>query len=225
MGHNLLPEGEHEQNDEIAVEQFDANVPLPLPPRCLSHPSSADSRRPGKDGKVGSQRCMKDIFNKAFLEFTGRDPSERGPLTGALVRSAFSLIRQHFYGILKLPRGQLLYTSLQYSHTNDLIKIKKQLEKRIPELLAAKAQWAAEGLVKDVLRRDRITTNDTEAPFNSYQVGAPSGAENTNSLSIDPEEIQAYPERPCAQARMLPTPLQRQPSRIQPRVAVSRLKN
>lgn len=163
-----------------------------LPPRCLPHPSRVDSRRVTKEGKVGSQKTTRDMLNTSWAHRRGVHPNPSTPISEQDVRSAFTLVRQHLYGTCHISRGELLYSEIQYTHTAELIKLRRSLEKRIPELCLARGSWAADNLIKEVLRRDK-KRGGNKATENAQETVPSSSQEHTANLESTVAAASFYP--------------------------------
>lgn len=127
--------------------------------RCISLPSRSEMRRVTKEGGTGSQRCTREVFNTAYAQHMGTETRRDHPLTESTVRSAFASIRQFLYGKgklnMELSKGHNTFRDLEYDQAGCLNKLRKSLEKNFKYLKLAENMWAADCLIKEVLRRDR----------------------------------------------------------------------
>lgn len=129
---------------------------------CLMEPSRVEARRMGKDGKIGSQRPIREIINHAYLKYMEKEGDRYELITDATMRGAFKRVRSVLYGKgksgLGLRKGSFTYTEIKYEHAGTLSQLRKTLESRLPDLSLAHNQWAAEGIIQEVLRRDKVYT-------------------------------------------------------------------
>lgn len=127
---------------------------------CLMEPSRREARRVGKNGTIGSQRPIREVFNNAYLSYMEKSGDDFQLLSDSTIRGAFKRVRLVLYGSRKfgmeLPKGKFPYKDLKYEHAGTLATLRNNLEKRIPDLKLAHNQWAADAIIQEVLRRDKI---------------------------------------------------------------------
>ena len=159
----------------------------------LRIPEPKIARRVGKDGRLGSQLTMREVFNRLFAgkcKRSYRKDDPNNPISSEIVRDCLSFVRFQLYVLLKLEheKGKLTYSKAMKKHGKSIDDLKRRLESRHKILKMAVASWASEMLVKEALRRDRVykARNNSMGlvPLGSHSLQAPSQGQN-NAASDD----------------------------------------
>lgn len=97
------------------------------------------------------------VINNSYEEYTEdvRSP-EDAFFTHEMLRSAHKLVRSRLYGNMKLEPGRKTYSDIEYSLSDGLAKIRRALEKQFRFIVAAQNQWCSDGLIMEVLRRNKV---------------------------------------------------------------------
>ena len=131
-------------------------APPAIEPRSIATPGPKESRRKGRNGKIGSQKASKFAFNAAHWRaagVAGQGDKPEKPITRAISSRILQRSRELLCRTLKIPKGELSYTEIRNKH--DLQPVRRCLEKYFPILGLAENQWAATCFLQEVARRDK----------------------------------------------------------------------
>ena len=129
-----------------------------IPHRSIETPSRTESRRVGRNGKLGSQKASRTLCNKAHCKKAGLSIERVNRISRSLSTAIFQRAREVLHNTLKIPRGKL--THRQMRERWDLQPARRVLEKCFPILALAENQWAATCFMQEVARRDKKKESD-----------------------------------------------------------------
>ena len=146
--------------DEAAASSndsfFDDDAVNRLVARSVRTPKRKDARFVSESGSLGSQRYTRFIFNEAVASSASVTAREDEPICKGTSIRITERVRHILYDVLEIPKGALTYTKIKKDY--DIQGIRKSLEKYFPVLTLAENQWAADGYIQEVARRDKAYT-------------------------------------------------------------------
>lgn len=194
---------------------------------CLPIPRRNQSRRTGSSGE-GSQRTIREVFNRMYADLGAKryeNGADTGPLLPESIRSTATMIRTHLYAKssnepkrfsrMGLVRRDSTWSDIHIVHAAGVEYLRKCLEANFEELKMAKNHWAAIGLIKEVLRRDRKRSNNlvqkvTDQQHRSFLRVSTSQRrikDHNSAVSADQEEesdlVNAVSHRHCSKNKRL----------------------
>ena len=131
-------------------------APPAIEPRSIATPGPKESRRKGRNGKIGSQKASKFAFNAAHWRaagVAGQGDKPEKPITRAISSRILQRSRELLCRTLKIPKGELSHAEIR--NKRDLQPARRRLEKRFPALGLAENQWAATCFLQEGARRDK----------------------------------------------------------------------
>ena len=150
----------------------------------------------------------REIFNRIYAEWKGTPydkTKNQAPLDFETHRAACRIIRQTLYGArsedpratfseFALKKGVETWNNIPISHALDLANLKKTLERRFNVLGMAVNYWAAEWLIMEVLRRDKVRKHSSA--IRSHQISSQSGTASGVRDDLHPERntVQGSPD-------------------------------
>ena len=145
------------RDDDVASSSTSSSDDDPvnrLAPRSVRIPKRKDTRFALEAGGTGSQRYTRHVFNEAVAATAFVAPREDEPICKGTSMKINERIRHILYDVLDIEKGKLTYTKMKKDY--DMQGIRKSLEKYFPVLTLAENQWAAEGYIQEVARRDKV---------------------------------------------------------------------
>lgn len=144
-------------NMQNTTEALDVVPGIELQSRCLPLPPTSVSRFPGRNGSVGtgSQRSTREVYNRMYAQFVGNEYNEDYPISRQMVIECAEICRTYLYNERGIMPGKYTWKQLRGSQSQALYELRRTLERTFKELTLAKGYWAANHLVKSVLRRDK----------------------------------------------------------------------
>ena len=130
-----------------------AVAPPDIQNRSIGTPGRTESRRVGLDGRLGSQKASRIIYNEAYCKKARLPADHINPISKSLGSSILQRAREILHNTLRIPRGRLTHTQMRNKW--DLQPARRLLEKYFPMLALAENQWAATCFLQEVARRDK----------------------------------------------------------------------
>ena len=153
--------------------QAAAATPPGIQSRLIATPERHESRRVGRNGRVGSQKASRIAYNEAYCRKAQLPSGQVNPISKSLGSSILQRSREVLYNTLGIPRGKLTHTQMRKKW--NLQPARRVLEKYFPALALAENQWAATCFLQEVARRDK--KKDIDALSGEGRDGDEGGAE------------------------------------------------
>ena len=147
-----------DNQDSLRRAQAAAVAPPGIQSRSIATPERHESRRVGRNGRVGSQKASRIIHNEAHCRKAQLPSGQVNPISKSLGSSALQRSREVLRKTLGIPRGKLTRTQMRKKW--NLQPARRALEKHFPALALAANQWAAAFFLQEVARRNKKKAAD-----------------------------------------------------------------